>query len=154
MLNKFELEHLFSYNVKLNMSDVFGQVPDGFRANVYITGGTVSPGGKIKGILRPVGGDCATVRRDGVGIADVRGTVETDDGALLYIAYSGVMDYGMDAYEEFSNGNVPLSVRLQGAPRIQTSHPSYQWINRLQCLAIAELDFTSYEGNFDIYAIQ
>jgi hypothetical protein len=39
------------------------------------------------------------VRRDGVAILDVRTTIETNDGALIYVAYSGTSDRGEDGYQ-------------------------------------------------------
>ena len=36
-----------------------------------------------------MGGDWLTLRSDGVGILDVRATLEADDGALIYTSYSG-----------------------------------------------------------------
>ena len=44
----------------------------------------------------PGGGDWLTVRTDGFGILDVRATLESDDGALIYMAYSRLGDLGED----------------------------------------------------------
>jgi hypothetical protein len=53
--------------------------------NLYVTGGKVQ-GPKVNGKLLPVGGDWLTIRTDGVGILDVRATIETHDAALIYLA--------------------------------------------------------------------
>ena len=57
----------FPIPVTLNPPEVIGPVPEGIRVNLYITGGEVT-GRKVRGKLRPVGGDWLTIRRDGVAI--------------------------------------------------------------------------------------
>jgi hypothetical protein len=32
--------------------------------------------------------------------------------------------------------------------------PDYQWLNRLQCVGVATLDFTTFEADFDVYALR
>jgi hypothetical protein len=151
MLN-YSLEYLFSYHLQLNPPEIIGPVPEGIRANVYTHSGTVT-GEKIQGILRPVGGDWVTVRPDGVGITDVRGTIETQDGALIYMAYTGVLDFGEDGYQKFLKGQLPATAQIRNAPRFQTAHPNYFWLNRIQAVSIAEINFSSFTADFDVYAV-
>jgi Protein of unknown function (DUF3237) len=47
-----------------------------------VTSGEVT-GPRIRGILRPVGGDWFTIRTDGIGLLDVRATIETHNNALI-----------------------------------------------------------------------
>ena len=89
----YTLEHIFSYNATLAPPEVIGPVPEGIRVNVYATGGEVQ-GPRLHGKLRPVGGDWLLVRQDGIGMLDVRATIEAHDGALIYITYTGVIDLG------------------------------------------------------------
>ena len=80
----YSMEHLFSYTATLDSNaEVIGPVPSGLRMNVYVTGGEVS-GPRLQGKIRPVGADWLTIRTDGVCILDVRATIETHDGALIY----------------------------------------------------------------------
>jgi Protein of unknown function (DUF3237) len=79
----YSLEHICSYCAQLqNPLEVIGPVPEGIRINFYVTSGEVT-GPKIRGILRPVGGDWFTIRTDGIGLLDVRATIETHDNALI-----------------------------------------------------------------------
>ena len=95
------LDHLFSYSVTLQgPPEVIGPVPEGVRVNFYVTGGEVT-GPRIHGRLRPVGGDWLTLRRDGIGMLDVRATLETHDGAVVDVSYRGSGDLGLDGYESF-----------------------------------------------------
>jgi hypothetical protein len=152
MLN-YSLEHTFSYHLQLNPPEIIGAVPDGIRANVYTASGTVT-GEKVRGKLRPVGGDWVTIRPDGVAITDVRGTIATDDGALIYITYTGVMDLGENGYEDFLQGKLPETAQIRNAPRLQTAHPNYLWLNRWQYLSIAEINFATFTADFDVYAVK
>lgn len=152
MLN-YSLEYLLSYHLKLNPPEIIGPVPEGIRANVYTAEGTVT-GEKVQGKLRPVGGDWVTVRPDGVAITDVRGTIETNDGALIYITYTGVMDLGEDGYQKFLQAQLPTTAQIRNAPRFETAHANYQWINRVQCVSVAELNFATFEADFDVYALR
>ena len=150
----YELEHIFSYTATLKTPpEVIGPIPEGIRANFYVTGGTVS-GPKVNGKILPVGGDWLTLRKDGVGILDVRATMETDDGALIYTAYSGVLDFGEDGYESFLNQDLPDIGKLKIAPRYYTAHLGYQWLNRIQCIGIGQSVLSRSEVSYDIYAIR
>ena len=151
----YRLEHIFSYTATLEPSlEVIGPVHEGFRANAYISGGEVS-GPKLRGKLRPVGADWLTVRTDGVGILDVRATIETHDGALIYVTYTGVLDLGEDGYQKFSRGELPPSgTPIRMSPRCCTSHPDYQWLTRLHCLGIGEAFLERSEVRYDVYAVR
>lgn len=150
----YRLEHIFSYTATLaNPPEVIGSLPEGIRVNFYVTGGQVE-GPEVNGKVLPVGGDWVTIRKDGVGILDVRATMETDDGALIYTAYSGVVDFGEDGYERFLRGELPTITQLRIAPRYHTAHPKYQWLNRVQCLGIGQHDGARSQVTYDIYAVR
>jgi len=150
----YHLEHICSYSAGLqNPPEVIGPVAEGIRVNFYVTTGEVT-GPKVRGIFRPVGGDWLTIRTDGVGILDVRATIETHDHALIYVSYSGVADMGEDGYRKFLQGALPPKVPLRVAPRFQTAHPAYQWLNRLQCINIGEVDMERFEVRYDVYALR
>lgn len=77
---------------------------------------------KLKGAAAA---DWAVVSPAGVGLQDVRFTLETDDGALIYVTY---------------NGRVDVSQGLEGAtaytaPRFETGDERYAWLNRIQAVA-------------------
>ena len=150
----YRLEHICSYSARLqNPPEAIGPVGEGIRVNFYVTEGEVS-GPKVKGIIRAAGGDWLTIRTDGVGIPDVRATIETHDQALVYISYSGVGDLGEDGYQKFLQGNLPPKVQLRVAPRFQSAHPAYKWLNRLQCVGIGEADLGRFEVYYDVYALR
>jgi hypothetical protein len=150
----YSLEHIFSYSAILkNPPEIIGPVPEGIRANFYVTGGEVK-GPKLNGKILPVGGDWLTIRPDGVGILDVRATFETNDGALIYTTYSGVLDLGENGYQKFLKQELPEYIQLRIAPRYHTAHPEYQWLNRIQCLGIGQLDVRHSQVHYNIYVVR
>lgn len=150
----YSLEYIFSYTATLQAQpEVIGPVPEGIRANFYVTAGKLE-GPRVNGKILPVGGDWLIIRVDGVGILDVRATFETDDGALIYTAYSGVLDLGEDGYQKFLRQELPMHIPLRVAPRFHTAHPKYLWLNRIQCLGVGQADMGRSEVHYDIYAVR
>ncbi len=119
-----DLEYIFSYWATLTSPEVVGPIAEGIRVNFYVTAGEVS-GPKMRGRLRTVGGDWLLLRTDGVGLLDVRATLELDNGALIYTTYGGVVDLGPDGYNLFFEGNPTASPGL--ANRATVSH----WPSRI-----------------------
>ena len=152
----FKLVHVFSYNATLTAAEVIGPVPDDVRVNFYVTGGEVwLPDGTRIGKVRAVGGDWLTIRRDNCGVLDVRATVETHDGALLYVVYNGVIDLGENGYDQIrSSGTFPQRARIHAAPRITTAHPSYAWVNACQFVNVGEVLFDRGLVTYDVYALR
>lgn len=149
----YAMKHLCSYTATLRQPmEVIGDTPVGLRINVYVTGGEVT-GPRLRGRMLPVGGDWLTVRPDGIGVLDVRATMETHDGALIYVTYGGVMDLGADGYQRMLGGNPPMRTSIQAAPRFLTSHPDYVWLNRLQCLNVGMVDLATSCVSYDTYAV-
>jgi hypothetical protein len=144
--------YLFSYNATVRVPpEVIGPVPEGIRANFYVTGGEMS-GPMIRGTVLPVGADWLVIRRDGVGVLDVRVTMQTHDGALIYAPIMGVADLGSGGYDKFLQGNLPAKIAIRAAPRFQTAHPNYLWLNRLQCLNVGEIDTATGIVKYDVYS--
>ena len=151
----FKLEHVCSYNATLSPPELIGPVPDDIRVNFYVTGGEVwVPEGTRIGNVKPVGGDWLTIRRDGKGVLDVRATVETHDGALLYVVYNGLLDLGPRGYENLLEGRLPEKAQIRAAPRIATSSPAYAWVNSCQFVNVGEVLFEQGIVTYDVYALR
>lgn len=152
-LPNVQLEHICSYWAVLAPPEVIGPIPEGLRVNFYVTSGEVS-GPKMQGRIRPVGGDWLLIRPDGVGLLDVRATMELDNGALVYTTYGGVVDLGPNGYNLFLQGNLPARADLRIVPRYHTSHADYLWLNRLQCVGVGSADMEHLKVSYDIYALR
>jgi hypothetical protein len=100
-----------------------GTTPNGALLIFPITGGTFD-GERLRGRV-VTGADRVTRKADGTFELDARVTLETDDGALIYLTFSGVRD---DANHYF-----------QTVPRFETSAPKYAFLNRLLAVGVGEI---------------
>lgn len=150
----YQLEHILSYHINVMPPEMVGPGPEGMRLNFYFTGGEVT-GPKVVGKVRPGAADWVRVRRDGIGVIDVRAVFETNDGALIYVTVDGTAELGDDAYDKIVAGVPPLgAIRFRTMPRFHTAHPDYTWINRLHCLGIGEAHFDRFHVGYDVYAVR
>jgi hypothetical protein len=132
---RFEL--LYDMKVELEPPQMIGQTPQGNRQIFCVRSGTFE-GPRMKGEVLPGGGDWFLLRPDNVGELDVRGTLKTDDGALIYITYRGIFSASPEAWEKIYKGE-PIDRDLYyfyTAPIFQTSAPDYLWLNRLLAVGI------------------
>jgi hypothetical protein len=150
---EYQMEHLCSVVIQLSPPQKIGPTPEGLRLIFFAKSGEVT-GPKINGKLLPGYADWLLIRPDGVGVIDVRGVVETHDGALIYLTHSGVLDFGQGAYEKLLAGDAPAGRDLQVATRLQTSSPAYAWVNRLQCVSIGQSVRERGEIIGDCYALR
>ena len=125
------LEHLYDMHVDLEPPQVIGQTPMGVRQVFIVKGGTFE-GPKLKGTILPGGGDWATIRPDGALQLDVRATVQTEDGAMIYAYYGGFIHGPPEVLGRAVAGeDVPLGeYYFYTAPVFQTGAPQYDWLNR------------------------
>lgn len=136
--------------------EVIGQTPGGFRINSFIAGGEVS-GPRIRGVVRRAGcADWAIIRPDDVADIDVRLTIETHDGALLFVTYTGVAWLGDGGYQRVRQGETPAAViPLRIAARMMTSSLEYGWVNRLQFVGVGGTTTGKpIRIDYDIYALE
>jgi Protein of unknown function (DUF3237) len=147
-------EFLGAFTVQLaKPPESFGPVSDGLHITFYVASGEIH-GPRINAKIRGEGGDWMLVRRDGVGVADVRITYETDDGALLLSRYYGIFDLGPSGYERALRNEYDPVPPLVLAPQFVTSHPNWLWLNRLQCVAVGRVTMADLIVRFDLYAIR
>lgn len=153
-MNEYSLEHILSFTgIGSAAPDVIGPLPEGTRVNFHNSGGEVK-GPKIRGLVRPTGGDWMTVRRDGVAVMDARVTFETDDKALIFVTYGGTIDFGPDGYDQFLRGEMPEVVRLRISPRFATGADRYLWLTRVHCVGIGEYRPATRIVSYDVYAVR
>jgi hypothetical protein len=149
----FQTTHLFSYAVNLRSPpQAIGPVPEGIRVNFHIEGGAVT-GPRLQGRVLAVGQDAFLLRRDGMGVLQVQATIETHDGALIDVTYPGLGDLGEDAYDKFLRGELPQTVALRTSPSMRSAHPDYQWVNRVFCFGVGEVDLARCVVRYDVHAV-
>jgi hypothetical protein len=150
----FRLEYIYTATIQLNTRpEIIGETPEGLKVDWYVTGGVVA-GPELNATVRGEGGDWMTIRRDGIGDINVRATLETNDGALIYVTESGFFELGKDGYRNFLDKRWPSTPALHIAPRFLTAAPQYQWLNRLQCLGVGEVRMEELIVCYDAYAVR
>jgi uncharacterized protein DUF3237 len=114
-----------------------GPTPSGARRIVHIRGGTFT-GPRLNGALLPGGGDWLLFGADGVGRMDVRGTIRTDDGHLIYTHYGGVIDIPSAVRERMARGEPvdPSEYYWRATPTFETSSEKYAWLNRIVAVGV------------------
>ncbi|MBS0378986.1 MAG: DUF3237 domain-containing protein [Proteobacteria bacterium] len=101
--------------------------------NVSAQGGWVR-GPRIRGVLVSPGGDWSRAMPSGVVRLDVRLTVRTDDGALIYVSYGGVerdLPKSATSHPGATLGPKDVGVWLI-APTFETSATKYAWLDEVQ----------------------
>ncbi len=85
---------------------------------------------------------------------DARMTVMTDDGALVYVSYGGVISVTPDNFARLSQGATLTAKDLYfiTTPTFETSHEKYVWLNHIQAVGkVAAMK--GGNGGFVIYDI-
>jgi len=144
---------LFELRAQLQSeTELIGRAPEGIRTNLYVAGGEFS-GRQLNGLLRRAGGDWFVLRQDGVGLLDVRCTLETSDGALIFGEHQGLLEFGEDGYEAALRGERPESVRGGVTARYHTGDARYAWINRCVCAGSIEVDLRRLEVSYRLFKL-
>ena len=109
-----------------------GQTAQGHRRIVPLTGGTFT-GPELKGTLLPgASADWQIVLPDGTALGDIRYTLQTDGGALLYVQSHGVRHGSADVLERLARGeDVDASeYTFRTSTQIETADPELDWLNK------------------------
>lgn len=133
-----KLTYAFELHATVAAPTELGQVANGRRRIIDITGGTVE--GRIKGKVRPGGADWQIVRADGFTELDTRYTIETDQGQLIYVQNPGVRTAAPDVMKKLLAGELvdPGLVYFRTQPKFETSAPDLQWMTRSLFVGMGE----------------
>jgi len=129
------LEPLFRARITLAPPCELGETPRGRRRIIGITGGSFT-GPRLSGQVLPGGADWQVIRGDGVACLDARYTLETADGALVYVENRGYRHGPREVIERLARGeNVdPALYYMRTTPWFETSDPRYAWLNCIVCV--------------------
>ena len=117
-----------------------GSTPAGHRLTAEVTSATVS-GRMNGGLARGASADWFTLTPGGLILPDVRLAIQTDDGAVVLIRYTGRL--------LFAPGQESVAFI---APVFETGDARYQWLNRVQAVGkgimpadLSRIDYEVYE---------
>lgn len=98
-------------------------------------------GERLRANQRGMAADWLAIGPEGTGTIDARATLETDDGALIYVRYSGRAVLSRDAPPVFFT-----------APLFETGDERYRWLNRVQAVAKGSTDGKVI--HYDVYELR
>lgn len=130
------LEKLFRAEITLAAPQELGDTPLGRRRIINITGGRFT-GERLSGRVLPGGADWQVIRADGVADLDARYTLETGDGALIYVRNHGLRHGPAEVLRQLAAGEAvdPARYYMRTTPRFETGAARYAWLNRIVCVA-------------------
>jgi Protein of unknown function (DUF3237) len=115
-----------------------GATPAGVRRIAPVTGGTFT-GELLNGAVLP-GNDWVINRPDGVMVIDVRLTLKTDDGALIYLTYQGRFLAEPEIMARFAKGALlePHEYSLAMVAKFECGDERYAWLNNVVAVGTGE----------------
>ena len=130
------LRALFQAEIALAAAQELGETPLGRRRIIGITGGRFT-GERLRGRVLPGGADWQVIRADGVADLDARYTLETADGALIFVRNRGYRHGPPEVLKRLAAGEAvePSQYYMRTAPRFETGDARYAWLNRIVCVA-------------------
>ena len=130
------LRALLKAEITLDEPLELGDTPLGRRRIIHITGGRFS-GARLSGRVLAGGADWQVIRADGVADLDARYTLETHDGALIYVRNRGYRHGPAEVLKRISLGEDvnPSLYYMRTTPSFETGDPRYAWLNRMVCVA-------------------
>ena len=145
-------ELLCELSVDLEEPLDMGATPHGARRIYGVKGGTFA-GPKLKGEVLPGGGDWLLLRPDGAGELDVRATMRTDDGHIIYVYYRGILHGPPAVAARILRGKAPdpSEYYFRTAPVFETASEKYGWLNRIVAVGIGKIG-PNWVG-YTVYAI-
>jgi Protein of unknown function (DUF3237) len=117
----------------------FGDIAQGHRRIVPLTGGTFS-GPEINGKLLPgASADWQIVLPNGTALGDIRYTLRTDRGDLLYVQSRSVRHGSAEALARLAHGeDVDASeYSFRTSTQIETASPDLDWFNKGIFISVA-----------------
>ena len=134
-----DLRHLFDMHVDLAPAQGIAS-PEGMKM-IFVAQGGRFEGERLSGEILPGGGDWLRVGSDRIGRIDVRATLRTDDGELIYMTNTGVIALGDTGLARFGAGEDIAwdQAHIRSAPLFETGAEPYQWLNAVTTVAINEL---------------
>ncbi|HEY1899106.1 MAG TPA: DUF3237 domain-containing protein [Steroidobacteraceae bacterium] len=128
---KPDLTLLLEIRATLETPILVGEVPEGTRRVVPVSGGTFE-GSRLRGTLVPGGADWQYLRHDGVMIVEAQYLLRTDDGVIIQVNNRG-MRHGPDEVMRRLSAGEPVAAAeyyFRATPQLTAPAGRYAWLNR------------------------
>lgn len=133
------LQLLYTSRIDLAPPLELGKAAYGQRRIINIVGGAFA-GPRLSGRVLPGGADWQIVRADGIAEVDARYTLETDDGALIYVSNWGLRHGPPGVIARLIAGEAvdPREYYFRTTPVFETGAGKYAWLNGIIAVAMGE----------------
>jgi hypothetical protein len=148
-----ELRHVYRLDAELDAPVDLGDTPQGHRRIIPLTRGHAA-GPYFDAELLPAGGaDWQIVRASGSSVADIRYTLKTDGGALLYVQSQGVRHGDPDVLARLAAGEDvnPSEYTFRASATIETADRELAWVNDGVFIAVGGREPSGV--SYDVYLV-
>jgi len=133
------LRHVYRLDATLGPPLDLGAVAQGHRRIVPLAGGTFT-GPELRGTLVPgASADWQIILADGTALGDIRYTLLTDAGDLLYVQSRSVRHGSAEVLARLGRGEDvdPEEYTFRASTRIETAAPALDWLNKGVFISVA-----------------
>ena len=133
------LNFLYTSIIEVESPLSVGKTACGERRIINISGGAFE-GPRLSGKVLPGGADWQVIRNDGVTELEAKYTLETQDGALIYVTNWGLRHGPPETMKKIAAGQEvdPAEYYFRTTPRFETGSSKYDWLNKLVAVASGE----------------
>ncbi|HSJ90857.1 MAG TPA: DUF3237 domain-containing protein [Ilumatobacter sp.] len=129
------LRPLVELRVTVDRPIEVGDLPDGYRRVIPITGGDVT-GERLRGEVLPGGADWNTIRPDDTMNFWARYTLRSHDGVTIGVIHEASHPNVSAALPMLGAGNDPGDAwHARGIPRFEAPAGPYAWLNDVVCVS-------------------
>ena len=140
-----DLVPLCTLRVQLKPSIQVNAGPAGTRLIVEVASAQVK-GDRLHGeLLGAAAADWMIVGPEGTAMVDVRATLQTDDGAIIFVQYNGRLD---------TSQGLQFPMTAYVAPLFETGDERYAWLNRIQAVGKGIMPADLSRIDYEVYELQ
>jgi hypothetical protein len=148
------LRHAFRLDAQLGAPVDLGDTPQGRRRVVALTGGRAEGPALSADLLPGTAADWQVVRPSGTAVADLRYTLRTDGGALLYVQAHGTRHGPPAVLQRLAAGEevAPDAYTFRTTVTIETADAELAWLNDGVFVAVGGRWPTGV--SYDVYVLE
>jgi hypothetical protein len=149
-----KLRHIYRLDAVVDAPIELGDTPQGHRRIVALTGGRAEGPDFNAELLGTGGADWQILRPGGSSVADIRYTLETDRGALLYVQSHGVRHGKSEVLARLAAGEDvdPSEYTFRTTVSIETSALELAWLNDGVFIAVGARQPSGV--SYDVYLVE
>nr|WP_246419497.1 DUF3237 domain-containing protein [Neoroseomonas alkaliterrae] len=149
-----QTEFLFRMVLSVGAPQMAGTARNGELRIIPVTGGTAE-GPRFKGEVLPgTAADWLRVDPDGTAHMDVRLTLKSETGGIVYVQYTGIRTGTPEVLARLNAGQPvePSEYYFRTAVRFETGAPELAWMNKVIAIGVGQRPPSG--PTYDVYAVR